>query len=76
MSHGGAGTLFLGSKYLSNWTAIAGIAPAAFLMQNDRKDYLDKMKNANLPAMIAQGGKDGMPDIFKCFAGHPQASIQ
>jgi predicted peptidase len=57
-SMGGAGTLFLGSKYPSNWAAIASIAPAAFLMQNDRKDYLGKIKNANLPVMIVQGDKD------------------
>jgi predicted peptidase len=57
-SMGGAGTLFLGSKYPSNWAAIASIAPAAFLMQNDRKDYLGKIKNANLPVMIIQGDKD------------------
>jgi predicted peptidase len=57
-SMGGAGTLFLGSKYPSNWAAVASIAPAAFLMQNDRKDYLGKIKNANLPVMIIQGDKD------------------
>ena len=57
-SMGGAGTLFLGSKYPSNWAAVASIAPAAFLMQNDRKDYLGKIKNANLPVMIVQGDKD------------------
>jgi formylglycine-generating enzyme required for sulfatase activity len=28
-----------GIKIPSNWAAIASIAPAAFLMQNDRKDY-------------------------------------
>jgi predicted peptidase len=57
-SMGGAGALFLGSKYPSNWAAIASIAPAAFLMQNDRKDYLGKIKNANIPVMIVQGSKD------------------
>jgi predicted peptidase len=57
-SMGGAGTLFLGSKYPSNWAAIASIAPAAFLMQKDCKDYLGKIKNANLPVMIVQGDKD------------------
>jgi predicted peptidase len=57
-SMGGGGTLFLGSKYPSNWAAIASIAPAAFLMQKDCKDYLGKIKNANLPVMIVQGDKD------------------
>jgi fermentation-respiration switch protein FrsA (DUF1100 family) len=42
----------------SNWAAIASIAPAAFLMQKDCKDYLIKIKNANLPVMIVQGDKD------------------
>ena len=57
-SMGGAGTLFLGAKYPSNWAAIAGIAPAAFLMQKDQKDYLGKIKKANIPVMLVQGGAD------------------
>lgn len=57
-SMGGAGALFLGAKYPSNWAAIASIAPAAFLMQKDQKDYLGKIKNANLPVIIVQGEKD------------------
>jgi poly(3-hydroxybutyrate) depolymerase len=56
----GAGALFLGSKYPSNWAAIASIAPAAFLMQKDQKDYLGKMKNTNLPVIIVQGDKDNV----------------
>lgn len=59
-SMGGAGALFLGSKYPSNWAAIASIAPAAFMMQNNRKEYLGQIKNANIPAMIVQGGKDNV----------------
>jgi len=59
-SMGGAGTLFLGSKYPSNWAAIASIAPAAFMMQKNQKDYLGQIKNANIPAMIVQGGKDNV----------------
>jgi predicted peptidase len=57
-SMGGAGTLFLGSKYTSNWAALACIAPAAFLMQKDRKEYLGNIKDANIPVMIVQGDKD------------------
>jgi dipeptidyl aminopeptidase/acylaminoacyl peptidase len=57
-SMGGAGSLFLGSKYSSNWAAVASIAPAAFMMQKDAKDYLGKMKNANIPVIIVQGEKD------------------
>ncbi|MDM7996408.1 MAG: alpha/beta hydrolase [Acidobacteriota bacterium] len=59
-SMGGAGTLFLGAKYPSNWAAIASIAPAAFMMQKDQKNYLSQIKNANIPAMIVQGGKDNV----------------
>lgn len=55
---GGAGTLFPGSKYTSNWAALAAIAPAAFLMQKNRADYLTKTMDANIPLMVVQGGKD------------------
>lgn len=57
-SMGGAGTLFLGSKHASEWAAIAGIAPAAFMMLENRKEYLNKIKDADIPVMIIQGGKD------------------
>ena len=57
-SMGGAGTLFLGSKYPSNWAALAAIAPAAFLMLEKREDYLTKIRDANLPVVVVQGGKD------------------
>jgi predicted peptidase len=57
-SMGGAGALFLGSKYPSNWAAVASIAPAAFLMQKDQRDYLGKIKKADIPVMIVQGGED------------------
>jgi len=57
-SMGGAGTLFLGSKHTSDWAAIAGIAPAAFLMLENRKEYLSKINDAGIPVMIVQGEKD------------------
>lgn len=57
-SMGGAGTLFLGGKYASNWAALAGIAPAAFLMLNERKEYVGKIKNAKIPVIIVQGDED------------------
>jgi predicted peptidase len=57
-SMGGAGTLFLGSKHTSEWAAIAGIAPAAFLMLNNRKEYLGKINVAKIPVIIVQGDKD------------------
>ncbi len=57
-SMGGAGTLFLGSKYASQWAAIASIAPAAFMMMNERKEYLSKLKDAHVPAILIQGDAD------------------
>jgi poly(3-hydroxybutyrate) depolymerase len=57
-SMGGAGTLFLGSKYASMWAAIGAEAPADFAMNNTRQDILQKMKDVNLPVMIVQGDMD------------------
>jgi predicted peptidase len=57
-SMGGAGALFLGSKYASEWAAIAAIAPAAFKMLNERKEYLGKLKDAHIPAIMVQGDQD------------------
>ncbi|MDI9613347.1 MAG: alpha/beta hydrolase-fold protein [Acidobacteriota bacterium] len=57
-SMGGAGALFLGAKHLSDWAAVAAIAPAAFLMQEKQKDYLGRMQKAGIPVMIVQGAKD------------------
>ncbi|HEY2845569.1 MAG TPA: prolyl oligopeptidase family serine peptidase [Bryobacteraceae bacterium] len=54
-SMGGAGTLFLGSKHSSEWAAIAAMAPAAFLMNNNRADILKGIKE---PVMITQGDAD------------------
>jgi predicted esterase len=57
-SMGGAGALFLGGKHSRNWAAIAAIAPAAFLMLEKRADYLTQIRDAGLPVMVVQGGKD------------------
>ena len=57
-SMGGAGALFLGSKHPSDWAAVAAIAPAAFMMQEQQKDHLGRMQKAGIPVMIVQGGKD------------------
>jgi predicted peptidase len=57
-SMGGAGTLFLGQKYASNWAALAAIAPAAFMMQPHRQDILAPIKKAHVPLMIVQGDND------------------
>jgi predicted peptidase len=57
-SMGGAGTIYLGSKYASMWAAIGAEAPADFSMNNNRQEILQKMKDANLPVMIVQGDMD------------------
>jgi dipeptidyl aminopeptidase/acylaminoacyl peptidase len=57
-SMGGAGTLYLGSKYASMWAAIGAEAPAAFSMNNTRKDYLQKMKDGKVAVMIVHGDMD------------------
>jgi predicted esterase len=56
-SMGGAGTLYLGAKYASNWAAIAAIAPAAFAMLPNAKDLLTPIKDT-MPILIAQGDAD------------------
>ena len=57
-SMGGAGALFLGQKYATEWAAVAAIAPAAFMMQKTSADILQPMKKAGVPVMIVQGGAD------------------
>jgi pimeloyl-ACP methyl ester carboxylesterase len=57
-SMGGAGTYFLGSKYADQWAAIAPIAPAAFLMNDNRADILQGIRDADLPMLVAQGDAD------------------
>ena len=57
-SMGGAGALFLGSKHASMWAAIGAEAPADFLMDSNRTEILQKIKDANLPVMIVQGDID------------------
>jgi poly(3-hydroxybutyrate) depolymerase len=57
-SMGGAGTLFLGSKHASMWAAIAAEAPAAFSMNNNRQEILQKLKDGKVPVMIVHGDMD------------------
>ena len=57
-SMGGAGTLFLASKYADIWAAAAPVAPAAFSMAPKSADYLKPMQKSNLPLMIVQGDAD------------------
>lgn len=55
-SMGGAGTLYLGSKYASNWAAIAAIAPAAFAMLPNAEELLKPIRK--MPVLVAQGDAD------------------
>jgi predicted peptidase len=54
-SMGGAGTLYLGSKYASNWAAVATIAPAARRMESNMDSVLTKL---TMPVLVIQGDAD------------------
>lgn len=56
-SMGGAGALYLGTKYASNWAAIGALAPAAFAMQANAAELLTPVKDS-MPVIIVQGGQD------------------
>jgi len=55
-SMGGAGALYLGSKYPNMFAAVAAEAPAAFWQT--RKETLQPMKDAKVPVMIVHGDID------------------
>jgi predicted peptidase len=57
-SMGGAGTYFLGSKYAQEWAAIAPIAPAAFMMTENRAAILQPLRAANVPIFVTTGDAD------------------
>lgn len=57
-SMGGAGTLYLGSKYGSIWAAIAPIAPAAFGIE---PDSLEKIKD--MPVIFVHGITDEVVSV-------------
>src|SRR5690242_18778783 len=50
-SMGGAGTLYLGSRYASNWAAIAAIAPAARRMESHMPSILAAL---TMPVLVVQ----------------------
>jgi poly(3-hydroxybutyrate) depolymerase len=62
-SMGGAGTLYLGSKYASNWAAIAAMAPAAFRMAPNSSAILQPLKDQSVAVMIAQGDADELVPV-------------
>jgi predicted peptidase len=55
-SMGGAGALYLGSKYPKMFAAVGAEAPAAFW--DTKKETLQAMKDAKLPVMIVHGDID------------------
>jgi predicted esterase len=57
-SMGGAGTYYLGSKYATQWAALAPIAPAAMAMTNDRTKVLQAIKDAGVPMLVSMGDAD------------------
>lgn len=57
-SMGGAGALFLGQKYADEWAAVAALAPAAFMMQQNSAQILQPIKDAGVPLLIIQGDAD------------------
>ena len=62
-SMGGAGTLFLGSKHASMWAAIGAEAPAAFSMQANRAEFLQKLKDAKVAVIIVHGDADELVPV-------------
>lgn len=62
-SMGGAGALFLGSKYAGQWAAVAAMAPAAFRMQPNAKAILTPFQEKHVPLLIAQGDADELVPV-------------
>jgi len=60
-SMGGAGAIFLGSKYASMFAAVGAEAPAAFW--STRKETMQLLKDAKVPVMIVQGDIDEMVPV-------------
>ena len=53
-SMGGAGTLYMGSKYASNWAAIGAIAPAAFAMLPHSSSARSKRRSRSLRRLLTR----------------------
>jgi poly(3-hydroxybutyrate) depolymerase len=65
-SMGGAGALYLGSKYPKMFAAVAAEAPAAFWQT--RKETLQPMKDAKIPVMIVHGDIDEVVPVTNTHA--------
>jgi predicted peptidase len=62
-SMGGAGAFFLGSKHTTEWAALAPIAPASFLMNDDRSTILQGIKDGGVPLLVVQGDADTLVPV-------------
>lgn len=65
-SMGGAGALYLGSKYPKMFAAVGAEAPAAFW--DAKKETLQKMKDAKVPVMIVHGDIDEVVPVANSHA--------
>ncbi len=65
-SMGGAGAIYLGSKYPKMFAAVAAEAPAAFWPT--RKETLQPMKDAKVPVMIVHGDVDEVVPVTNTHA--------
>ena len=65
-SMGGAGALFLGSKYAGMFAAVAAEAPAAFWQT--RKETMQPLKDAKVPVMIVHGDIDEVVPVANTHA--------
>lgn len=59
-SMGGAGALFLASKYADIWAAVAPVAPATFMMNQNRAVILQGIKDGHFPVLIVAGDADSV----------------
>jgi poly(3-hydroxybutyrate) depolymerase len=67
-SMGGAGTFFLGSKHVREWAAIAPIAPAAMLMNENRATILKGIKDGGVPIHLVVGDRDNLMSTARLWA--------
>lgn len=70
-SMGGAGAFFLASKHANLWAAVAPVAPASFMMNNNRAEILGKIKDSGMPVLLITGDADEVvsPDNTRLWAG-------
>jgi pimeloyl-ACP methyl ester carboxylesterase len=67
-SMGGAGTFFLGSKHADEWAALAPIAPAAMLMNDNRRAILQGIEDNGVPVHLVVGDMDNLMSTARLWA--------